>query len=284
MLGGVFAFSSLAVSGRSALVEHDTFEIMLWRSLSGLVLLLLWIVITGRRDRVRLARPGLHLARSGVHFAGQNLWFLAIGVLPLAQVLAIEFTMPVWVLLLAPLVLGERITRTGVIVTALGLAGVLIVTRPGLQAVGTGHLAAAGAAIGFALSAMFTRRLTRSESVLSVLLWMHVIQAVLALVCAGADGRILLPQAGTALPLFLLGLGGLVAHGCLTAALSLAPAAQVIPVDFLRLPLMAAVGALLYAEPLDPFVLAGGAVILLANWLNLRAPRPAEAPPPRPEG
>ena len=73
----------------------------------------------------------------------------------------------------------------------------------------------------------------------------------------------------------LISVAGLVAHFCLTTALSLAPAATVMPIDFVRLPLIAVVGALVYGEALDPLVLVGGAVIVGANWMNLRLSAPA---------
>ena len=275
MIGAIVSFTSMAVAGRAVSSTLDTFEIMLFRSLVGIGLVLAVGGLAGTLGQIRTDRLRLHGLRNLAHFAGQNLWFYALTAIPLAQVFALEFTSPVWAILLAPLVLGERLTRIGLLAALAGFAGVLIVARPDPAALDPGLVAAALAAVGFALSALFTRRLTRDQSITCILFWLVVMQAVFGLVCAGYDGDIALPD-GAALPwLVLISVAGLVAHFCLTTALSLAPAATVMPIDFVRLPLIAVVGALVYGEALDPLVLVGGAVIVGANWMNLRLSAPA---------
>lgn len=268
MLGSVASFTLMAIAGRSAGQSHDTFEIMLYRSLTGLAILLAFCAATGRLRQIGHDRMGLTLLRNLFHFAGQNLWFYALMVLPLAQVFALEFTTPLWVLLLSPLVLGEAVTRRGLLVAALGFAGIIVVTRP-FGEVNPGLIAAALCALGFAVAGLTTRLLTRTETVVSILFWLHLLQALMALAMAGIDGAIALPSSGSVLPLAALGVLGLTAHASLTTALSLAPAAQVMPVDYLRLPLIIGVAWWVYDEPADLWVVGGGAVILLANWLNL---------------
>lgn len=270
MAGAIAAFSLMAVAGRVLSSEHDTFEIMLYRSVVSFVLLIAGARAMGTLPQITRRRLGLQLVRNLVHFVGQNLWFLALALIPLAQVIALEFTSPIWVALLAPLVLGERLTRVRAIAAAVGFVGVLIIVRPGSGGISPPMLAALLAAIGFALSALFTRRLTRTETVTCIMFWLTLMQAVMALACAGADGRIAWPAAW-AWPWFLvIGATGLVAHACLSSALALAPAAVVMPMDFLRLPVMALIGALFFAEPLQLSVVIGATIILAANWLNLR--------------
>ncbi|TDL83661.1 DMT family transporter [Palleronia sediminis] len=271
MLGAVVSFTSMAVAGRAVTLELDTFELMLYRSLIGICLVVAGGAVAGRLGQIRARRLGLHLIRNLSHFAGQNLWFLAISLIPLAQVFAIEFTSPIWVALAAPLLLAERLTRLKITVAIVGFVGVLIVARPGLDGLDPGQAAAAAAAIGFAGSAIFTKLLTRTESILSILFWLTVMQAGMGLVAAGFDGDIAWPSASIWPWLALIGAAGLTAHMCLTTALSLAPATIVMPVDFLRLPVAALVGALFFAEALDPVTALGGAIILAANWVNIRA-------------
>ena len=271
MTGAIVSFSSMAVAGRIVTVELDTFELMLYRSLIGIVLVVTVGGLAGRLQEVSTRQIGLHFVRNVCHFTGQNLWFLAISLIPLAQVFALEFTAPLWVTALAPLVLGERLTRMRALAAALGFVGILIIARPNPAAIDPGALAAAGAAIGFAGSALFTKRLTATQSIVSILFWLTVMQAGLGLVCAGIDGEIAWPSATTWPALAVIGFAGLVAHFCLTSALSVAPATIVMPLDFLRLPVIAIVGMVLYDEPLQAAVFAGAAVILGANLLNLRA-------------
>jgi len=272
MLGAIVSFTAMAVAGRELGSSHDTFEIMTWRSLVGIVIVLSVAGAAGTLGQVRTRRMGLHLTRNAFHFAGQNLWFFAITAIPLAQVFALEFTSPIWAMLAAPLLLGERLTRMRLISAAIGFVGVLIVARPGVSgALSPGLAAAALAAVGFAGAALFTRMLTRTESITCILFWLTVTQAAFGLICAGADGVIAPPTAQTAPWLVLVGLAGLLAHFCMTRALSLAPAALVMPVDFARLPIIALVGVLLYAEPLDWPVLLGAAIIFAGNYINIRA-------------
>ncbi|WP_342750176.1 DMT family transporter [Albidovulum inexpectatum] len=171
-----------------------------------------------------------------------------------------------------PLLLAERLSLQRMAAVGLGFCGILIVARPfGAQSVPIGLIAALGCAVAFALTAIATKRLTRVASVGCILFWLALMQSLLGLAFAGIDGRIALPHGKVALWVLVMGLAGLMAHFSLTKALSLAPATIVTPMDFLRLPVIALIGALLYAEPLDPWVLLGGAVILTANWINLRA-------------
>ena len=270
MIGSILGFSALAVSGRALGGTLDTFEMMLYRSLIGVVAVLAVAAATGRAGEIDRRRLGVHLLRNALHFAGQNLWLAALALIPLAQLFAVEFSYPILVALTAPLFLGERLVPMRLLSAAIGFAGILIVARPfGAEGLSLGLLYALACAVGFAGSAIVTKRLTRGTTVLCILFWLTVMQSLFGLICAGWDGKIALPGP-SALPwVLVMGLAGITAHLCLTKALSLAPASVVTPVDFLRLPLIAVIGMLFYSEPLDAWVLVGGAIIFAANWLNL---------------
>lgn len=269
MVGAILSFTSMAVAGRAVSPDLDTFEIMLYRSLIGVAIVLAVAVWSGSISQVNAGRWRLHLARNAAHFAGQNLWFFALTVIPLAQVFAFEFTTPIWVLLLSPLIVQEPIRRAGLFAALIGFVGILIVARPSPDTINAGVVAAALCAVGFAMTSLMTRRLTRSESITSILVWLTGTQAVFGLICAGFDADIAVPVTASLPWLLLLGLAGLAAHFCLTKALSLAPAAVVTPIDFARLPLIAVIGAIFYDEDIEIYVVIGGVLILAANWLNL---------------
>ncbi|WP_232796513.1 DMT family transporter [Roseovarius salinarum] len=271
MTGAVASFISMAVAGREVSFELDTFEIMMYRSFAGLAIVLVVASLAGTRRQITLRSPGLHLARNISHFAGQNLWFYAIAMIPLAQVFALEFTSPLWVVVLSPLLLGERLTRLRVAAAGLGFLGILIVARPSPDTINIGIVAAACAAIGFAGSIIATKRLTRTESLTCILFWMTLTQSVFGIVCAGWDGDVAVPSTISVPWLVLIGCAGLSAHFCLTTALSIAPATVVVPLDFARLPLVAVIGMLVYGEPLEVMVILGAAVIFTANYINLWA-------------
>ena len=188
---------------------------------------------------------------------------------PLAQVFALEFTMPVWVTLLAVPLLGERLTRVRLLVVAMGFIGILIITQPWSTGIGPGVLPGALCAVGFAGSVVFTKLLTRTATLTCILFWLVTMQAVFGLITAGWDGDIALPSAANVPWLAMIGSAGLVAHFCMTKALRLAPASVVVPIDFTRVPVVAVMAMLVYGEPLDWAVFAGAAVIFGANYLNI---------------
>lgn len=271
MTGAIVSFSSMAVAGRELGGQLDTFEIMMYRSFIGLIIVALGLSLTRRWAQVSTASMRTHMLRNLAHFTGQNLWFYAVTVIPLAQVFALEFTTPLWVIVLAPLFLGERLTPIRALAALIGFAGILIVARPSPDSISPGIIAAAGSAVFFALTIMLTKRLTRSQSTASILFWLTAMQLVLGILAAGIDGDIAAPTWQTLPWLVLVGLAGLLAHYCITNALAIAPASIVVPFDFARLPVIAVVGMLLYDEPLDAFVFIGAAIIFAANYLNIRA-------------
>ncbi len=271
MTGAIASFSSMAVAGRELSVTHDTFEIMFFRSLVGICVVALILTVTRNWHQVTTDRLGMHGIRNVLHFTGQNLWFYAVTVIPLAQVFALEFTNPIWVILLSPLLLGERLTAIRLTSAVIGFVGVLIVARPGAATISPGVMAAALSAIFFALTTISTKSLTRTASIGCILFWLTVMQAALGLIATGFDGQITLPTWQTAPYLLLVGLAGLLAHYCITNALAIAPATVVVPFDFARLPTIAFVGMILYNEPLDFWTLFGAAVIFSGIFLNVSA-------------
>ena len=270
MTGAIAAFTAMAIATRQIKGVHDTFEILAYRSMIGWVIIVAVALALGRRDDIRTDRLPSHLVRNVFHFTGQSLWFWALTMIPLAQVFALEFTSPIWVILLSPLVLGEALTRRKLVAAALGFAGVLIVARPDFGHVEPGVLAAAGAAFFFASTSLMTKLLTKGEPILSILFWLTLMQAVFGTLAIMLFGPVTWPTLATLPWLVLIGISGITAHFSLTTALSLAPASTVVPVDFARLPIIAVVGALFYDEPIQASLFAGAALILLGIWITLR--------------
>ena len=271
MAGALVAFSISALSIRSLAKTLGLFEILSLRSLAGIVLVGAYgLILAGGPRRLALRRPGLQFVRSLVHTGGQATWAYAITLLPLATVFALEFTSPVWLALLAVPLLGERLTLARIGAIGLGLAGVLVILRPGLSTIQPASLSALAAALSFAITGIATKRLTATESTLAILFWMNVMQLPMNLI--GSDplfpGRIE-PWQAPALAGFCL--SGVLSHLCLTQAYRNADATVVIPLDFLRVPLIAVVGWWVYGEVLDGFVLGGAAVVMTGIALNIFA-------------
>ncbi len=269
MLGAIGSFSTMAVAGREIASELDTFEIMMYRSLFGALIVIAVGWLAGTLSQINTQNIGLHVIRNMAHFTGQNLWFYAVTVIPLAQVFALEFTSPLWVIVLSPLILGERLTVMRAFAAVMGFIGILIVARPDMAGLNAGVITAASSAIFFALTMMFTKKLTRTQSITCILFYLTTMQLVFGIVMAGFDGDIAVPSASGLPYVLVIGAAGLLAHFCITNALALAPATVVVPMDFIRLPTIAVVGMLLYNEALDVWVFAGAAIIFAGNYLNI---------------
>ncbi|MCL4766341.1 MAG: DMT family transporter [Hyphomicrobiaceae bacterium] len=265
------SFTSVAIAGREAARGATTLEMMFYRCLMSLAVVLVIVLLGPGLKQMRTTRLKLHMLRGGVHFIAQFSWLSALTIIPLAQLFAIEFTAPIWVALLAPLLLGERLTQTRLAAAALGFAGAVIVVQPGTVALGPGVALAFVSAIGFALSMLATKTLTQGESPLRILFYMFLAQTALSLLLL--VGGVRLPDWETMGWIGALALTGLAAHYSLVRAFALADAIIVAPMDFFRLPLIAVVGVVIYAEPFDPIVLLGGLVVIAGNVLNMRGER-----------
>ncbi len=267
MGGAVLSFSVMAVAVRELLRTLGSFEILFLRSLVSFVLVLAVLPYFGLRA-LRTQRFGLHVVRNVFHFGGQYAWVYAIAMLPLATVFAIEFTMPVWTAILAVPLLGERLNRGRVVMLALGLAGILIILKPGLEPVPPAALVMLAGSFAYASTMIATKRLAGHDRAFAVLFYMSVIQILLGLVPAlsewVAPGLAELPW------IIAVGVAGLSAHFCLMRAFRIADATLVVPIDFLRLPLIAAVGMLFYGEPLEISILLGAAVISAGTYYSIR--------------
>jgi drug/metabolite transporter (DMT)-like permease len=277
MAGWLALMLIIAIAGREAMRELNVFQLMLIRSGIGLCLLYPLIYRSGGFAVVKTSRLPQHIARNSIHFCAQLGWFYALTLIPIGQVVAIEFTMPIWTAILAATFLGERITVWKLAAIVLGLVGVIVIVRPATGEINPGQLIALAAAIGFGISIAMVKSLTRTEQTLAIIFWMLAVQAAASLLPALYVWT--WPSLSTWGWGIVIAFCGTFSHYCMARALLHADATVVIPMDFLRVPLTAAAGWLIYSERLDAFTLLGAALILTGNLLNLKpnSPVPARA-------
>ena len=268
MAGWLAAMLVMAIAGRETTRELDVFQIMEMRSVIGLVLLYPLIHRAGGFAALKTARPWQQVGRNIAHYGAQFAWFKALTLIPLAQVISIEFTMPIWTAILAVAFLGERMGLWKNLAVALGIVGVVIIVRPGTSEIVPGQIIALAAAVGFAISVTMVKSFTRTDSVVTILFWMLFIQSVIGLVPALEVWR--WPSAYVWAWIIVIAFCGTFSHYCLTRAMLHADATVVVPMDFLRVPLAALAGWLLYGERLDTLTILGAALILSGNLLNLK--------------
>ncbi|HEY0855626.1 MAG TPA: DMT family transporter [Albitalea sp.] len=268
MAGWLSLMVVIAVAGREAMRELAVFQVMAMRSVIGIALLYPLVRASGGFAAMKSGRAGVHVVRNVVHYAAQYGWFVALTMIPLAQVVAIEFTMPIWTALLAVAFLGERMNVWKTLAVMLGLVGVGLIVRPAADGLNPGQAIALAAALGFAVSVTMTKSLTRSESAVAIIFWMLVVQSLLGVLPALVVWR--WPSATVWGWVLVIAFCGTFSHYCMARAMRHADATVVVPMDFLRVPLTAAAGWLVYAERVDLFTVLGASLILTGNLLNLR--------------
>ncbi|MGB6911484.1 MAG: DMT family transporter [Pseudolabrys sp.] len=272
MIGALLSFSIMAVSIRElSRAGLSIFEILAIRSGVALLVLLSLLAV---RPEMRLhavpRRMGLHLFRNTIHYASQFSWALSLTMLPLATVFSLEFTMPAWTAVLAVWFLHERMNASRLGVVVLGLIGVLVILRPGVAGFNPAAILVLLAAFGYAITMITTKKLTITETTFAIIFWMAVIQFPLSLIGSdpaaflNIDTRHILPAIG-------VGTAGLTSHYCLSNAFRSGDATLVVPLDFMRIPLIAVVGWAFYGERLDLFVLLGALIIVSGVLWNLRS-------------
>ncbi len=266
MVGAMIALSGMAVAGRELSSELNAFQISFTRSLICLFSLIVLLTIIGFK-KVKTKKIKLHIFRNTIHFGGQAGWLYGVALLPLAEVFAIEFTAPIWTAILATILLKEQLTiyRTASILA--GFIGILIILRPGLQIIQPAALVVLFATICFASTYVFTRHMSSTESPLTIIFYMNLVQLPIGFATSIPDWNIpsfeLWPWA------LLIGLTGLASHFCFAHAFRYADAAVVTPLDFMRLPLIAFIGFSFYDEGWDFLILFGGTIIFAGNLLNI---------------
>ena len=271
MTGTLFCYTSVAIAIRETTFELDAATIVFFRSVVSVFLISLLVGMSREGfQQIKTQKIGLHLIRNCVHFVGQFGWVFAIGTIPLAHVFALEFTVPIWIALLAPIFLKEKLTLERFLYVLIGFTGVVIIVQPFGFEVELGALVMLIGALGFAGGMLGTRKLTQTETPLCILFYMSVLQLPLSTGLMFAIGTYKTPDLVTFGLIVFVTAGVMAAHYCMARAFKLMDLISIVPVEYFRLPMIAVAGLLLYAEPIDMPTIIGSAAILAGNYLNIR--------------
>jgi drug/metabolite transporter (DMT)-like permease len=258
--------------------EVSPFVLVFFRNLFGLLAVLPWLARAGRRRGFSTSRMGLHAARAGIKIVGLAAFFFGLSVVPVADATAMAFATPIFAALGAALFLGETLRHGRLAAILLGFAGVLVVLRPGVQAVHPGALAVLGSAVALAAIGLLAKVLARHDqpdTIVAINLTLSVPLALLAALPFWAT-----PSAPMLGLMAAQGVLGTASQLCFVRALGLADASLIMPVDFARLPLVALLGFLAFGQVPDGWTWTGAAVICAAILLLLRAGSRVAGPPP----
>lgn len=279
VLGTAVSFILMMIAVRELSTGMSSFELLSFRSIIGIPVMCVVAWYMGFHH-VRTRRVGMQIGRNVVHFGGQWCWVIGITLLPMAHVTALEFTMPMWTAVIAMLFLGEKMKSHRIVAVVMGLAGVLVILRPGIEIVTEGALVVLLGALFYGTSNVMMKSLTKDDSPWVIVFWMQVIQLPLSILPAVFWFDWVWPGLVDAPWLLAIGVTGMSAHFCLARAFQLADATVCIPVDFVRLPLAALVGWLFYSEGVSIWILMGAVLIFAGNyyavWRETRGNKPAE--------
>lgn len=262
MLVSVLTFSGISVSARALARDLPSGEILFLRALVGLTALLPWLFRSGLRI-VATRKPMMHFLRGIVSAAAMLCWFTALGSLPVGDAIAIQFTLPLFLVLLAALVLRESVDVQRWIAVAVGFAGTLVIIRPGFQTVNLAIGLVLASAVFYAGNHAFTKAMSATESGVAIAFYMNLVHIPIAGTLALFDWR---PPAWHHVGwVIALGLCGTYAHVFLTRAFAHADASALAPLDFLRLPVAATLAYWLFGDVSDGWTWLGAAIVFAAG-------------------
>lgn len=217
----------------------------------------------------------LFAGRGVIHVLAVILWFFAMARLPVAEVTAIGYLNPVVVMLGGALVFGERLTGARIATVAVALIGAAVILRPGMRELGAGQAAQVAASVCFAGSYLYAKRLSGMLPAATVVAVLSLTSTLGLLPFALWVWQPLsLEQAALLAGTAVL---GTFAHYCMTRAFAAAPLAVTQPVTFLQIVWASLLGALVFGEAVDPWVILGGVVIIGAISLSTLAEARAAA-------
>ena len=262
----LMVFTCACFAGMSAAIRHisaeiSVFQIAFIRNAIGTLILVPFMFRIGFGS-FNLGRFRLFAVRAGMGVFAMWAWYSALQITPLAEAITLNFTVSLWMIPVAILMLGERVGPRRWIATIVGFAGVLIVLQPGAETLSAGGLLAIFAALLFAISMALVRLLARSESPLSIVFYMNLIMTPISLGPALWWWEMpTLEQLG-----WLLGIGCIltIAHFSMARALSIMEATAIVPLDFTRLPFAVLIGWFAFAEFPDIWTWVG-AVFIVAS-------------------
>lgn len=217
----------------------------------------------------------LFAARGAAHTCAVMLWFYAMTRIPLAEVTALNYLSPVYVTIGAALFLGERLPPRRLAAVCLALVGAVAILRPGLREIDPGHVAMLGTALFFSAGYLLAKRLS-GETSAAVIVAMLSITVTIGLAPFAAAVWVT-PAWSDVGWLFAVACFATAGHYCMTLAFAAAPVTVTQPVTFLQLVWAVALGAVVFGEPVDGWVVLGGSIIIGAvsfiTWREARARR-----------
>lgn len=267
MVIATIGWAAMMIFVRLLVDDYSTFEILFVRNAVALIVLTPLLMRSGL-GVLRTGRPWLHVLRATLSYLGMLGLYYGISLIPLGDVVALSFTQPLFITMLAVPMLGEAVGMARWRATAIGFLGVLIIVRPGFAEISGATIAVLVAALLYSASNICIKLLMRTDTPLQAVVYVNLIMLPLALVPAlfawnapgWADFGLMIG----------VGLSGTLGVYMLTKSYHVADASAVVPFDFLRLPMTAAGAFILFGEVVDLWTWIGAAVIFGSSYVLVR--------------
>ena len=266
------AAAALSFSITIALVRHlsttmSTFEIVFFRQVFGVIFMLPWLMRVGVAS-LKTDRFSIYLVRAACTYSAMFAAYYSVTLIPMADSIALQFTLPFFTIIVAAIALGEGIYAHRWIATVTGFAGALIIVRPGFATFEPGMLVAIAAAAIYGAADTCTRYLSARDSVNLIVFYGFVIQLPVSAIPAALTW--VTPGLGDLAWLTLFGIVAFVAQFFITRAFAAAEAGLVSPVLYLRLPFVALIGFLIFDEMPDEWTWIGAAILFASTIYSTR--------------
>jgi drug/metabolite transporter (DMT)-like permease len=245
----------------------DAFGQTFWRQVIGTIILLPYAWRLGFKG-LKTRQLGTNLIRNTAGYIGISFSFYSITLIPMADTVALQLTLPLFTMVFAIIILGERVGHHRLIATMIGIAGALVILRPGLVEISLGMMIALIASASFGISDTLVRRLSRTDTTTLIVFYGFALQIPIAAFVAAFNW--VTPSLSDWPWLIALGLVSFAAQWSLAHSFVLAEASLVSPVLFLRLPMVAAIGLFFFAEVPDIWTGIGAVIIFAATYYSAR--------------
>ena len=247
---------------RHATTELHAFEVAFFRTFFGLLFLAPWFLKSGAVI-FRTENIGMHVVRSVLHAGASLTFFFALTVAPLAEITALYFVSPVFVTIIAVVYFREVVGLQRWTAVLMGFAGMLLILRPGIEVLELGSMLAVVSAIFGAGSTIFTKVLTRTDSVATISAYAMTLMSLILFVPAAFVWQ--MPSLQVFPWLLVVGIGGGLSNYLFASSIKYAELSVITPLSFLQLIWAAAIGFLFFGEVPEIFVWIGGFLIVTAT-------------------
>lgn len=258
----IVLFSIMVIFIRKASENLHVLEVVFFRNLLAFIVMLPLLRSTGLAA-IKMNNTRLFFMRGFVGAIGMIAGFTCLTLIPLAQATAISFSQPLFITIGATLFLGEIIKARRIAAIIVGVIGMLIIVQPGFNSFSFGIMLAIISALALSVNALIVKKLTITDSPQAIIMWMVIMLIPITLIPAITVWQ--WPSFETWLYLWGIAILGTLAHFSWTKSYVMAEITSLEPIGFIKLPIIALLGWMIFAEIPGTWTWVGGLIIFMST-------------------